>query len=68
MQADPGVITKPWYDELLACYSEAQVMELAIFVAINLGFHAVFSTLEFFPATDHVGPGGRRVERRASTP
>ena len=63
MQADPRVITKAWYDELLRHYTEAQVMELAIFVAINLGFHAVFSTLEFPPAWDHVGPGGRRVER-----
>lgn len=68
MQADPGVITKAWYDELLAHYSEAQVMELAIFVAVNLGFHAVFSTLEFFPVSDHVGPGGRRVERTVRTP
>jgi hypothetical protein len=39
-------------------------MELAIFVAINLGFHAVFSTREFLPAWDHVGPGGRHVERK----
>ena len=63
MQADPRVITKAWYDELLRHFSEAQVMELAIFVAVNLGFHAVFSTLEFPPAWEHIGPGGRRVER-----
>lgn len=59
------MITKASYDALLEHYSEAQVMELAIFVAINLGFHAVFSTLEFFPAWDHVGPGGRHVERQS---
>lgn len=63
MQADPRVITKAWYDDLLKHFSEAQVMELAIFVAVNLGFHAVFSTLEFPPAWDHVGPGGKHVER-----
>lgn len=63
MQADPRVITKEWYDQLLQYYTEAQVMELAIFVAVNLGFHAVFSTLEFPPARDHIGPGGKRVER-----
>ena len=63
MQADPRVITKAWYDELLRHFGEAQVMELAIFVAVNLGFHAVFSTLEFPPAWDHIPPGGRRVER-----
>ncbi len=62
MQVDSRIITKAWYDELLRHYTEAQVMELAIFVAINLGFHAVFSTLEFPPAWDHIGPGGRRVE------
>ena len=66
MQADPRVITKAWYDELLRHYTEAQVMELAIFVAVNLGFHAVFSTLEFPPAWDHIPPGGRRVEREAA--
>ena len=63
MQADPRVITKAWYAELLRHYTEAQVMELAIFVAVNLGFHAVFSTLEFPPAWNHVGPGGKLVER-----
>lgn len=63
MQADPRVIIKSWYDQLLTHYTEAEVMELAIFVAVNLGFHAVFSTLEFPPAWDHVPPGGRVVER-----
>ena len=63
MQTDPRLITKAWYDELLRHYTEAQVMELAIFDAINLGFHAVFSPLEFPPAWDHIGPGGRHVER-----
>jgi hypothetical protein len=38
-------------------------MELAVFVALNLGFHAVFSTLEFPPAWNHLGAGGRWVER-----
>lgn len=63
MQADPRVIIKAWYDDLHRHFTEAQVMELAIFVAVNLGFHAVFSTLEFPPAWDHIPPGGRRVER-----
>jgi len=66
MQVDPRVITKEWYDQLLRHYTEAEVMELAIFVAVNLGFHAVFSTLEFPPAWDHIPPGGRRVEREAA--
>ena len=66
MQADPRVITKAWYDDLHRHFTEAQVMELAIFVAVNLGFHAVFSTLEFPPAWDHIGSGGRRVERETA--
>ncbi len=70
MQRDPAVITRACYDELHRHYSEAEVMELAIFVALNLGFHAVFSTLEFTPAWNHLGAGGRFVERteaRAAT-
>jgi hypothetical protein len=63
MQADPRVITTVWYEELHRHYAEAEVMELAIFTAVNLGFHAVFSTLEFTPAWDHVGPGGKTVVR-----
>jgi alkylhydroperoxidase family enzyme len=63
MQKDPRVIDKAWYEELRRHYSEAEVMELAVFVALNLGFHAVFSTLEFSPAWNHIGPGGRFVER-----
>lgn len=63
MQRDPAVITREWYAELHRHYSEAEVMELAIFVALNLGFHAVFSTLEFTPAWNHIGEGGRFVER-----
>jgi alkylhydroperoxidase family enzyme len=65
MQRDPAVITGEWYDELRRHYTEAQVMELAVFVALNLGFHAVFSTLEFTPAWNHIGEGGRVVERAA---
>jgi alkylhydroperoxidase family enzyme len=65
MQRDPAAITSEWYAELHRHYTEAQVMELAVFVALNLGFHAVFSTLEFTPAWAHIGPGGRVVERAA---
>jgi len=66
MQRDPAVITGAWYDELRRHYTEAEVMELAVFVALNLGFHAVFSTLEFTPAWNHIGEGGRFVDRSAS--
>jgi hypothetical protein len=38
-------------------------MELAVFIALNLGFHAEFSTLKFTPAWDHLGAGGRFVHR-----
>jgi alkylhydroperoxidase family enzyme len=65
MQRDPATITRAWYEALQGHYTEAQVMELAVFVALNLGFHAVFSTLEFTPAWNHLGPGGRFVERAA---
>jgi alkylhydroperoxidase family enzyme len=65
MQKDPRVIGQAWYDELLRHYTEAEVMELAVFVALNLGFHAVFSTLEFGPAWNHLGPGGRLITRDA---
>jgi alkylhydroperoxidase family enzyme len=63
MQHDPRVIDKAWYDGLREHYTEAQVVELAVFVALNLGFHAVFSTLEFGPAWNHIGAGGKWVER-----
>ena len=63
MQRDPSRITREWYAELHHHYTEAEVMELAVFVALNLGFHAVFSTLEFTPAWNHIGAGGRFVER-----
>ena len=65
MQRDPAGIGRAMYAELHRHYTEAQVMELAVFVALNLGFHAVFSTLEFTPAWNHIGPGGRFVERAA---
>lgn len=68
MQLDPRLIDAAWYRELARHYSEAEVMELAIFVALNLGFHAVFSTLEFTPAWNHIGPGGRWVERATTRP
>jgi len=65
MQRDPAAIGRAMYAELQGHYTEAQVMELAVFVALNLGFHAVFSTLEFTPAWNHIGAGGRFVERAA---
>jgi alkylhydroperoxidase family enzyme len=66
MQRDPAVITGAWYDDLRRHFTEPQIMELAIFVALNLGLHAVFSTLDFVPAWNHIGEGGRFVERGAA--
>lgn len=55
MQLDPSQIRGEFYDELRRHYTNQQIMELGVFVALNLGFHAFFSTLEFHPAREHTG-------------
>jgi alkylhydroperoxidase family enzyme len=63
LKLDPSRIRADFYAGMKKYFTDAEIMELGVFVAINLGFHAFFSTLEFTPYFDHhVGPGGRRVE------
>lgn len=44
-----------FYAEMKRHFTEAEIMELGVFAALNLGFHTFFSTLEFYPAYDRDG-------------
>ncbi|MFQ5895069.1 MAG: carboxymuconolactone decarboxylase family protein [Nitrospinota bacterium] len=55
MMSDPQEIRGEFYAEMREHFTEAEIMELGVFAALNLGFHTFFSTLEFYPAYDREG-------------
>ena len=38
-----------FFDELRKHYSDDEIVELALFIGMNLGFHTFFGSLKFYP-------------------
>ena len=49
MSAAPDSIDAAFFDELRKFYSDDEIVELGAFIGMNLGFHAFFGTLKFYP-------------------
>jgi hypothetical protein len=49
MSTDPGAVDAAFFDELRKYYSDDEIVELGIFIGINLGFHTFFGSLKFYP-------------------
>lgn len=60
MSANPDAVDAAFFDELRKHYSEEQIVELGIFIAINLGFHTFFGSLKFYPL---FSPDGRLLSQ-----
>jgi hypothetical protein len=63
MGSDPAQVDAAFYARLREHYSEAEIVELGVFVALNLGFHTFFRTLDFYPM---FSPDGRLVDQAES--
>ena len=63
MSSNPGAVDASFFDELRKHYSESEIVELGIFIAINLGFHTFFGSLKFYPL---FSPDGRLLTQAES--
>jgi len=63
MATDSGAIDAAFFDELRRHYSEDEIVELGVFIGINLGFHTFFGSLKFYPV---FSPDGRLLTQEES--
>jgi hypothetical protein len=63
MASDPDAIDAAFFDGLRKHYSEDEIIELGIFIGINLGFHTFFGSLKFYPL---FSPDGRLLSQAES--
>ena len=63
MATDPGAVDAVFFDELRKHYSDDEIVELGIFIGINLGFHTFFGSLKFYPL---FSPDGRLLTQEQS--
>jgi hypothetical protein len=63
MATDPDAIDDAFFDELHQHFSEAEIVELGLFLGFNLGYHTFFGTLNFYPM---FSPDGRLVSQEES--
>ena len=63
MATDPDAIDDAFYEELRAHFSEAEIIELGLFIGFNIGYHTFFGTLKFYPM---FAPDGRLVSQEES--
>lgn len=60
---DPDAIDQSTFDELRQYYSDADIVELTMFLFYNLGLHTFFGSLKFYPM---FSPDGRLVSQEES--
>ncbi len=60
---EPDSIDQSTFDELHKYFSDADIVELTIFLFFNLGFHTFFGSLKFYPM---YAPDGRLVDQEES--
>ena len=63
MATEPEAIDAEFYGALREHYSEAEIVELGVFIGFNVGYHTFFGTLDFYPM---FSPDGRLVSQEES--
>jgi hypothetical protein len=63
MSTNPDAVDAAFFDELRKHYDEEEIVELGIFIGINLGFHTFFGSLKFYPL---FSPDGRLLTQEQS--
>lgn len=63
MSTNPDAVDAAFFNELRKHYSEDEIVELGIFIGINLGFHTFFGSLKFYPL---FSPDGRLLTQDES--
>jgi hypothetical protein len=63
MSVAPDSVDGAFFDELRKHYSEEEIIELGLFIGLNLGYHTFFGTLKFYPL---FSPDGRLLTQAES--
>jgi hypothetical protein len=63
ISTDPDSFDGEAWDDLRKHLSEDEIVELGMFLFMNLGFHTFFGTLKFYPM---FAPDGRLVSQEES--
>ena len=63
MATDPDQIDEAFYDELKKHYSLEEIVELGLFIGLNIGYHTFYGTLDFYPM---FSPDGRLIDQEES--
>ncbi len=63
MQFAPEKIDASLFERLRRHYTEAQIVELGVFIGFNVGYHTFFRTLDFYPM---FSPDGRLISQEDS--
>jgi len=63
ISTDPDSFDDEAWDDLRKHLSEDEIVELGMFLFMNLGFHTFFGTLKFYPM---FAPDGRLVSQAES--
>jgi hypothetical protein len=63
MSSNPDAIDDAFFSELRRHWSDDEIVELGVFIGINLGFHTFFGTLKFYPL---FSPDGRLLTQAES--
>ena len=63
ISTDPDSFDDESWDDLRKHLSEDEIVELGMFLFMNLGFHTFFGTLKFYPM---FAPDGRLVSQEES--
>jgi alkylhydroperoxidase family enzyme len=63
MAVNPAAVDAGFYDQLRVHYSEEEIVELGAFIGFNIGYHAFFGSLKFYPM---FSPDGRLVSQEES--
>ena len=49
MSTNPDAVDAAFFDRFRQHYSDDEIVELALFIGMNLGFHTFFGSLKFYP-------------------
>ena len=63
MSTNPDAVDAAFFDRLRKHYSDDEIVELALFIGMNLGFHTFFGSLKFYPL---FSPEGRLLTQEES--
>lgn len=63
MSRNPDAVDETFFQELRKHYSDEEIVELGLFIGLNLGFHTFFGSLKFYPL---FSPDGRLLTQDES--